>query len=111
MCVNIAVLIIINCLPKLLISCRLPIMSFAAKGLQSNWSVKSPTLAVDATPKRWPGRPCKRCTPIFSLDEPTMPGTACVEELADSEVEEAEGSECDIAELVKYQHLKLQQLN
>jgi len=55
--------------------------------------------------KGGPGRPCKKSTPIFSSDEPTMPGIACeVAEIADSEVEEAEG-------LVKYQHLKLLQLN
>jgi len=86
---------------------QLSILSFAAKGLPPNWSVKSPTLAEDATildvakPKRGPGRPCKKSTPIFSLDEPAMPGTACeVEEIADSEVEEAEGSECDLADEV-----------
>jgi len=61
---------------------QLSILSFAAKGLPPNWSVKSPTLAEDATildvakPKRGPGRPCKKSTPIFSLDEPAMPGTA-----------------------------------
>ena len=107
MCGNIAVLIIINCFAETSDQHnflyenlkQLSILSFAAKGLPPNWSVKSPTLAEDATildgsQKGGPGRPCKKSTPIFSLDEPAMPGTACeVEEIADSEVEEAEGSD------------------
>ena len=68
-------------------------------GQVSNLGRGDATILDVAKPKRGPGRPSKK-SPIFSSDEPAMPGSACeVEEIADSEVEEAEGSECDIAEV------------